>query len=285
VGFALSPHAIILILCLGVGVALVGIAIVMPALLRTCLAVKAGSDAAQDWRGRVQLRYQNLRTYHWMFVRFKLRRDPMFLELPDLVQAAANVRTILDVGCGYGVAGCAMLEWFPQAAIYAMDPDTARVGVAASAFGERGQVVQAGAPHIVVPGFPPHFDLILMLDVIHYISDAEFKLTLERICDRLDAGGRLVLRAVIPPSGLGSKLWNLEQIRQRIIGLRAYYRTVDQICQRMVETGLKVSCAKCSGGNPESYWFVAQAESSTGIGQGAMPSGQLAAQAQNQEHD
>jgi len=114
VGFALSPHAIILILCLGVGVALVGIAIVMPALLRTCLAVKAGSDAAQDWRGRVQLRYQNLRTYHWMFVRFKLRRDPMFLELPDLVQAAANVRTILDVGCGYGVAGCAMLNGFPK---------------------------------------------------------------------------------------------------------------------------------------------------------------------------
>ena len=37
-----------------------------------------------------------------MFARFKLRFDPLFAELPRMLAAKKDVKTIVDIGCGWG---------------------------------------------------------------------------------------------------------------------------------------------------------------------------------------
>ncbi len=115
-----------------------------PRLLRAWLGVKRDAGEPKTWQDRVELRYQDLDTGLWMFARFKLRLDAMFRDLPQFLEDIPPIRTALDLGCGRGVAGCSLLEWFPELTLYGIEPNPKWVRAAAAAFGERGRVFQAG---------------------------------------------------------------------------------------------------------------------------------------------
>ena len=248
-------------------VLILGIFLVVPAIVKAGIGVNP--RAAKDWRERVLLRYQQLRaqtgfpilsgTFAWVFAWFKLRLDPMFRELPGFLQAMPELRTVLDIGCGYGVAGCALLEWRSELRIFGIDPDAARVRAAGAAFGNRGQAFVGSAPEFEVPGLPDRFDAVFVLDVIHFITDSAFDLTLRKILGRLEPGGFLAIRAIIPPVDGGSWPWRFAKIRRALTGGYACHRPVEKIRAMMTRAGFEVEKTEISGGNREMFWFIARA--------------------------
>ena len=125
--------------------------------------------------------------YH--FANGKLTGDPVFAHLlaSPLVPAG---RRILDLGCGQGLLA-ALLEAAgrPPARYRGIDlrqRDIARARAAVP----QGEWV---AGDIRSAEFPPS-DLVVILDVLHYLSADEQRSVLERVCQALGAGGTLLLR-------------------------------------------------------------------------------------------
>ncbi len=243
---------------LGIGFSVIGAFVILPPLLDKIFSSEKPGKKPAHWRDRVQRRYRNLEGFPRIFARFKLRLDPMFTELPELLKSVPSIRTALDIGCGYGVPACALAEWRTGIRVFGMDPDPERVRVAAAALDGDGDAVAGGAPEIDGPGFPDRFDLVLILDVIHYLPDAAFDLTLKRVYGKLKGDGRLVIRAVIPPSDNGSRLWRLDTIKRRITGASAWHRPADRIREMASAAGFQIEDLGMSGGNPEAVWFMAR---------------------------
>jgi uncharacterized protein len=257
----------ILIVAIIAGISVFGVFVAVPAILRAGIGIAPG--AAKDWRERVLLRYQNLcreaglsilpGTFAWVFAWFKLRLDPMFGELPGFLNGVPELRTVLDIGCGYGVAGCALLEWRGEMKIFGIDPDRARVRAAGAVFGSRGQAFMGLAPEFETPGLPDRFDAVFVLDVIHFIPDSALSLTLLKIRGKMEEGGTLVIRAIIPPSDGGSWPWKFAKIRRVMTGDFACHRPVEKIHEMITSAGFNVEKSEMSGGNPELVWFIARA--------------------------
>jgi SAM-dependent methyltransferase len=241
--------------------------LLFPTFLRYTIGIH--SKVSLDWRDRVLLRYQNLSaaegffsvngTFAWVFAWFKLRLDPMFHELPGFLRDIPQHQTALDIGCGYGIAACSLLEWFPALKLYAIEPDPLRVRAAQIVFGPRASAMEGLAPEFENPQLPTLLDLIMVLDVIHFISDEGLELTLSRIRNKLKDGGQLIIRSIIPPSGGGSFLWKLAQVRSKLTRSYSCHRSIEQI-RRMIEyADFKIETSQASGGNPELVWFIARA--------------------------
>ena len=107
----------------------------------------------------------------------------MFKELDKYVQ---NPRRIIDIGCGYGVPATWLLEIYPQAKVYGLEPDEVRVLIASRVIGNRGSVVVGRAPDL--PQVEGEVDYVLMLDMLHLISDKEVQIAFQRIYEKLSAG-------------------------------------------------------------------------------------------------
>jgi SAM-dependent methyltransferase len=144
----------------------------------------------------------------WHWARGKLSRDPVFrgmLERGDLRPQAC----VLDVGCGQGLVagllhGCQQLaargqwpaDWpaAPSAAAYTGVELMARDA-------DRGNRALQGLPFkpLIICGdmcstpFPP-CDLVVILDVLHYVDHAAQLGVLQRVREALAPGGRLLLR-------------------------------------------------------------------------------------------
>jgi uncharacterized protein len=241
------------------GLVIVVIFAVLPPLLRWGLGKRLVPPGREYWRRRVLRRYQNVSTYHWLFAIGKLRHDSMSTELPEFLAAAGPVRAALDIGCGYGVPSCLILEWFPEARVFGIDPNAARVRVAAAAFGDRGEALQAAAPDIATPGQPECFDAVLALDVIHYLSDDELAQTLATIRGRLAEGGRLYLRAVVVRPQRSPVLSVVKTAWHRFVGAHGRKRSAEQVREMIESAGLKVEKWKVAECSRELVWFVAGA--------------------------
>jgi len=240
---------------LGIGYAAVGTFVILPPSLnrifcsrKTVVRVKgSGPPTALD-------RYRYMEAYPRMFVRGKLWLDPMFAELPVLLPSGHPIRTVVDIGCGYGVPASWLLERFPDAMIYGIDPDPERIRVAAAAMGENGVMAVGRAPD--VPNVPAPVDLTLMLDMIHYIDDGELQLSLRRIMGLLGPGATLVIRAAMPATRRFplSSWW--ENWRCRLNGIRCRYRSRAELAALVAKTGWHIEHVAESGGRGELVWLV-----------------------------
>ncbi len=125
-----------------------------------------------------------MESYPRFFARFKVLCDPMFPRLADFLQAP---RTVIDIGTGYGVPAVWLLELFPELKVYGIEPD-ARQGahMPAALLASRGAVQVGRAPDI--PEAPGPADAALLLDMLHYITDDEVRLTLSRLREKLRPG-------------------------------------------------------------------------------------------------
>jgi uncharacterized protein len=202
---------------------------------------------------RVLWRFRNLGAYQRLFARFKLRLDPMFSELPSLL-SRSDIRTVADIGCGYGVPACWILERFPDAMVYGIDPDPRRVRVASRAVGKRGLIAGAGAPDI--PKAPGPVDLATMLDMIHFLDDAQFSLTLKRLSVILGQKGCILIRATLPPSYPFPWVWWMEILRSKAAGIRCHFRSFDEIKAIVIRAGFDIELSAPSGSKGDLVWFI-----------------------------
>ena len=238
----------------GIGYTLLGTFVLLPPLLQTYFHQE---DKIKIQTGTLEQhllhRYRLLEAYPRMFACFKLKFDPLFRELPRLLAKHKAIKTILDIGCGYGVPACWCLEYLPGSTVIGLDPDPDRVRVAERAAGERGLMVVAAAPEL--PDVAHPVDAILLLDMSHYLNDQQLAATLVRSAQLLASGGILILRFVVQPPGKRSFLWYFEDVRVRIAGRRPWYRTPEDLTGMMTAAGfldLQLSAAI----NSELFWMV-----------------------------
>ncbi|MBU1138609.1 MAG: MMPL family transporter [Proteobacteria bacterium] len=245
---------------LGIGYSLLGAFLLLPPLLQAFFSEKKQSaPAEQSLAQRVLGRYHLMEAYPRMFARFKLKSDPMFGDLATLLaDHKKDVTMVLDIGCGYGVPGCWCLEYFPQAKIIGIDPDPERVRVAALAMGERGDIRQDMAPQL--PLLPRPADLVLLLDMLHYLDDETITTLFANCFEALTHGGILVIRFVIHPDLPPSKSWMLEHYRIKFSGGTPWYRSSEKMAELMRKAGFIVERNMVSQSNPELVWIIGRAE-------------------------
>ena len=260
---ALSGHALLksagIALALGIGYSFIGAVAITPPLLKRVLASapwKAEKVVPGSRRHRLRTlrRYSHMEPYPRLFARFKIRFDPMFPRLADYLVSPRNV---IDIGCGYGVPAVWLLALYPDAKVYGIDPDCKRVAVAERAMGGRGTAEAGGAPDLPLAA-PEQADTVLMLDMIHHLSDDALHLALRRIRERLEPGGRLILRATIPAWKRPSRLRRLEMWRLRAAKATPHYRSVEEIGAHLGDAGLTVKRVEPADPNREEMWFIAE---------------------------
>ena len=241
---------------LAIGYALAGAFLILPPLMERLLRDREnGVPKGRDPKARILWRYRNVEPYPRLFARFKLLFDPMFKELPSLLSAHLNgVRTIIDIGSGYGVPACWLLERYPESSVYGIDPDPDRVAVASKTVGKRGLVVCGRAPEM--PMAPAPADLAMMLDVVYYLDDEGLRLTLERLYGMLRPGGVVVFRAAITPERRFPWTWWLENLKLKACRIPAYYRSPEEMKKRVVEAGFEIEHAAMSGSKGELIWLI-----------------------------
>jgi SAM-dependent methyltransferase len=132
------------------------------------------------------------------FVRWKLRLDQIFEFL-----AAENLGlgTVVDLGCGYGIALCFAAFGDNRRRLVGCDLDANRIAAARQALGNlNAEVTVADIRQFELPPA----GLILILDVLQYLPAAEQAALLKRCCSALAPGGILVFRVHDGERGLSA---------------------------------------------------------------------------------
>jgi predicted exporter/trans-aconitate methyltransferase len=241
---------------LGIGYSIIGAYFILPFLMKkifSSVRYPSGEVAvgSKEHTRRTILRYRHLPGYPRVFARFKIMIDPMFAELQKYVQ---NPKRIIDIGCGYGIPATWLLEIYPQAKVFGLEPDEERVLIANRVIGSRGSVQLGRAPDL--PEVEGRVDYVLMLDMLHLIKDEELRLVLQRIYEKLEAGGTLLIRATVPSGRkVPWKRW-LEATRLKLTGMQERFRQEKEIAGFMAATGLSVEVFASPTTGVEEKWFV-----------------------------
>jgi len=240
---------------LGIGYSLIGAYFILPVLMGKIFApIQYPSGefvvGSKEHLRRTILRYRHLPGYPRIFARFKLMMDPMFRELNQYVQ---NPRRIIDIGCGYGIPATWLLEIYPQAKVFGLEPDEERVLIASRAIGTRGFVQAGMAPDL--PSVDGTVDHVTMLDMLHYINDEELQLLLRRIYEKLETGGTLLIRATVPSDRkVPWKRW-IETIHLKITKIPQRFRQEKEISGFMSGAGFTVVVHASPTTGVEEKWF------------------------------
>ena len=190
-----------------------------------------------------------------LFARFKLRLDPMFAELPGMLAFAAPPRALMDIGTGYGVPACWLVETYPAAHVYGIEPAADRARVAARSLGDNGTVVCGRAPDL--PPAPQGADGAFMLDMMHFLSDPQLTLTLQRLRARLAPGALLTIRAIMVPQRRMAWCWWMDGLRNKLNGVETHWRTAEKIESLLTQCGFQVSHRAPSGAKGDMLWVCA----------------------------
>ncbi len=245
---------------LGIGYSLLGAFLLLPMLLKGYFSPPVRKSVKkQTIEQRVRNRYRLLEAYPRMFARFKLKTDPMFVDLPDLLKnQRSEIHTILDIGCGYGVPGSWCLEYCENAKLTGLDPDAERIRVAGLAMEERAEFLTNSAADL--PDLAKPADLVLVLDMLHYLDDESVKKLFANCFAVMASGGMLLIRYVIYPQKRAvSWSWKLEDMRTKSRGGKAHYRTTDEMAAFIKNAGFSVEVNMVTQTDEELVWLAGRA--------------------------
>ena len=97
---------------------------------------------------------------------------------------------------------------------------------------------------------------MLMLDMLHLIDDKEVQIAFQRIYEKLEAGGTLLVRATIPSDKRTPwKRW-IEIARLKITSAPNRFRSELEIVDFMKKAGLTVNVFASDTKGVEEKWFV-----------------------------
>ena len=221
------------------------------------------------------MRYTAAGRYARHFARGKLRFDPVFIALlrrglfPD-------EGTLLDLGCGQGLLLSLLLaardqhaagRWPPgwpapprRLALHGIDAHAGRVQTARRALGAAAQVeVRDLREHV----FLRPCSVVVMIDVLHFLTDDEGQLVLRKAAAALEAGGLLLLREPDASAGLAFRLTQFsawfDAATLLRFGQRMHCRSAAQWTAELAKTGLVVETEAMSRGTPfANVLFVAK---------------------------
>lgn len=134
-----------------------------------------------------------------VYLASKLFSDPLYLEL---AQTGESLGDVLDVATGRGQTPLLLLELGRARSVVGFDWDERKIAVAAAAAGGAGTFEVADVTALSLPSA----DSVLLVDVLHYLAEAERKHLLEAVTRALRAGGRVLVRELDPGRGLPSRI-------------------------------------------------------------------------------
>jgi uncharacterized protein (DUF2062 family)/trans-aconitate methyltransferase len=150
-------------------------------------------------------RYMPSGILQWEFVRGKLLYDPLYRAIGSRLEARGWGR-VLDLGCGRGVVlaladGVRRTRPSPGAAapveLVGVEVRATTARVARAALGDAALIVVADLS--VYP--PPEADIVLLLDVLHYLDAPAQERIVGRVAAVLRPGGLLLVREPDASSG------------------------------------------------------------------------------------
>jgi uncharacterized protein len=241
---------------LGIGYSVLGVFLLLPPLLNRYFETDARTEAQpSDTPTRVLARYRRLETHARQFARFKIKLDPLFTELTERVAFSSPPRRLVDVGTGYGVPACWLVESYPTARIYGIEPDEGRMHVANRALGERGKVICGRAP--TVPPVPETADGAFMLDMMHFLTDDHLLLTFKRLHEQLAVEAPLVMRCVMPPMRQGPVGRWADTLCNRLRRVDIHLRSAPAIRAIVQQAGFVIRTVEPAGRNRDMLWACA----------------------------
>lgn len=212
--------------------------------------------------------YREAGPFAWHFARGKLGRDPVFRALLERGDLSGRAR-VVDIGCGQGLLA-ALLQacrdareagrW-PQAwpaapmaeaylGIELMARDVARAQAAVGWWPLAPRFVCADMREAALPDC----DLVVILDVLHYVDHAAQAALLARVRTALGAQGRLLLRVgdMDAARGFAISQW-VDRVVTMVRGHRVpptWGRSVAQWTELLLGLGFAVQAVPMSRGTP-----------------------------------
>lgn len=157
--------------------------------------------------------YKPAGTFAWRFAKGKLKGDPAFFGLLER-GLIPDAKRLVDLGCGQGLLAAWLLEarslydsgMWPQnwpaapqlASIWGLDLMPKDVARARAALGDRAQFTQGDIRSAEFG----KAEVVVVLDVLHYIDYAEQEDVLRRIRATLPSGGTFITRIGDAAGGL-----------------------------------------------------------------------------------
>lgn len=179
------------------------------------------------------------------YVRAKIAIDPVV----RAVASIGDLGEVADVGCGRGQLLVVLLESARATRGLGFDWDAAKIEIARAA--------AAGLPAAFEPGdlrvhpIAP-CDTVLLVDVLHYLTDAEQDAVLGRAAAA--ARRRVVVRDLDPDRGWRSGVARVQEAITTRLGLnrgaRIDIRPVSATTSALEARGFRVSVAPCWGATP-----------------------------------
>ncbi|MEK7779105.1 MAG: class I SAM-dependent methyltransferase [Pseudomonadota bacterium] len=209
--------------------------------------------------------YQRAGKFAWHFARGKLNRDPVFAHILQAGYIPPHAR-ILDIGCGQGLLAallCGMDDYTHRysekkaeikavsvTGIELMLNDVIRAHQALQVFGSRIQIIHGDMRHIDF-GVA---DVVVILDVLHYVPSNEQNDILKRVYACLSSGGKLLLRVGDAAAGLPflfSKWVDAVVFAFRgHASVRVYCRSLTEWKDQLEKIGFRVTAIPMHEGTP-----------------------------------
>ncbi len=218
-----------------------------PAAAKAPTLVRPTPDRA--WRRLVEVaqgRYRECGRFAWSFAGGKLGWDPVFRHVLEQGHIPARSR-VVDIGCGQALLASLLAavddahrhagwpsEWAPPpvdcsyVGIELMRRDVERAHTALAALQDRVRVVCAD----MVEAELPACDVVVILDVLHYVTQPKQEDLLARLHRQLDPGGRLLLRIGDKSARRG---FAASQWADRIITSVRGHRVAPTFCRPMAD--------------------------------------------------
>ena len=247
-------------LVLGVGLGAVG------AVLAYLVCVRPRSESVfETLREETSKRYLDAGMFHWEFVRGKLKYDPMYRAILDSGLLPDKGR-LVDLGCGRGI----LLALIQSATEARSSPnETSTLAAPPRALELRGveqredlaRVARTATRDAVaietedLAGYdPPPAEVVLLLDVLHYMLADQQVALIRRVSATIPRGGLLLVRE--PDASLGLRfLWTRLSERLcavfRLRGRQPFcYRSGEEWCKLLGDLGFETVRSEMWSGTP-----------------------------------
>jgi 2-polyprenyl-3-methyl-5-hydroxy-6-metoxy-1,4-benzoquinol methylase len=165
---------------------------------------------------RVACRYRGCGRSTYSYVKGKLAHDPVHRDVLT-VAAAEPFADVLDIGCGRGQLGIALLEAGLASSVIGMDRQARQLVQASYAAGNLP--FQIVAQDLSLAHDMPRATTVLLIDVLYQLADAAQEVVLRAACGA--ARERVIVRTLDPDRGVRSLL---------TLGLERLLRPVSPHC-------------------------------------------------------
>lgn len=210
-------------------------------------------------RRRVVARYAAVKPQHRHYVSSKLRLDPLTEELFALSASGLLRGRVLDAGSGRGQFSLFLAELGGISAISGFDHDEAKIEVARLASRGLSFPARFQAGDLCTQELPES-EVILLLDVLHYLSLDEQDEVLRRAARALSTGGVLLLRETNVSQSAGARMAQRLERAARALGInrgaRLVFRDPADYARLLESEGLRLNDAAPRGALDNLLWVA-----------------------------